>query len=436
MKKLFLALAVIASVQVAGAQVKTASAAKKALEAAEAAAANPKKATKADTWVKLGKAYVDAYDAAQGPGAAALGMDKKSAELTLMGQKPSSSQQVEFGGQPFTKDSYSHSDYYYNANGALQMIVITKPVVKDALSKALDAYKKAQENDAKGAKKDDIANGFKSIYEKYASEAYSYYTMGELEKASLSFEAAASASAEKPYAKLDTSYVYNAGLTANMAGNNARAKELFEKCLSYNYFEGGEVFVRLASIAEGEGNQELQKKYLEDGFASYPQSQAILIGLINYYITNKQDTGRLFELIAEAKKNEPNNASLYYVEGNIYKELGKMDEAVAAYDQCASINPEYEYGYIGKGILYYNQAIDFQEAASEEMDDAKYMKLVDQFVASLKNCIEPFEKAFEVSKDEDLKVNICEYLKNACYRFREDDPAYQAKYDKYSNYGK
>ena len=60
MKKIFIALAMIASMQIAGAQVKSAADAQKAIDAAKAAAENPKKATKAATWMKLGDAYVAA----------------------------------------------------------------------------------------------------------------------------------------------------------------------------------------------------------------------------------------------------------------------------------------------------------------------------------------------------------------------------------------
>ena len=67
--------------------------------------------------------------------------------------------------------------------------------------------------------------------------------------------------------------------------------------------------------------------------------------------------------------------------------------------------------------------------------------MVAEFEVSLKNCIEPFEKAFDVTKDQGIKVAICEYLKNACYRFCYDkdyneDPYYKAKYDKYNEVAK
>ena len=56
---------------------------------------------------------------------------------------------------------------------------------------------------------------------------------------------------------------------------------------------------------------------------------------------------------------------------------------------------------------------------------------MEKFEVALKGCIAPFEKAIEVTKDESLKPSIAEYLRNACYRFREE-PGYQEKYDKYS----
>ena len=50
---------------------------------------------------------------------------------------------------------------------------------------------------------------------------------------------------------------------------------------------------------------------------------------------------------------------------------------------------------------------------------------------TLKNAIEPFEKAFEVSKDNSIKVNIAEYLKNIYYRFSSDSQEYMDAYKKY-----
>ena len=77
------------------------------------------------------------------------------------------------------------------------------------------------------------------------------------------------------------------------------------------------------------------------------------------------------------------------------------------------------------------QHIELQEKASNELDDKKYNALVVEFEQALKNALEPFEKAYAVSKDNSLKVNIAEYLKNIYYRFSSNGPEYEASYKKY-----
>ncbi len=430
MKKILLALAVLASMQVANAQVKSAADAKKAVDAAEAAASNEKKAIKTATWIKLGQEYVKAYDAPTGN--IIPGSSKTELALMMGSEKPVSTEAVEIQGTPYTKEVYADKNLYFNANGQLAVIEVTKPVYADALEKAIAAYQKAYDLDASHAKSKDIAAAFDLIGQKYNTEAYNKYTLGDLASASKYFEKAAEVEALAPLSKIDTTSIYNAGFTAWATKDMSKAKELFEKCYNLGYYyEGGEVFAKLADV-----DTLNTKKYLEEGFEKFPQSQSILIGLINYYLKSNESTDRLFELLDKAKANEPNNASLFYVEGNIRSQLGDTENAVKAYRKCAEINPEYEYGFIGEGTMYYNKAIEVQTKAQDELDDTKYMALVKEFEEDLKACIPAFEKAFEVTKSEQVKAGVAEYLKNAYYRFRDEGADYKAGYEKYSTYGK
>lgn len=430
MKKILLALAMFAAIQVADAQVKSAADVKKSVEAAEAATQNVKKAVKTATWLKLGQEYVKAYDAPTGnilPGS-------NKTELTLMmgSEKPVSSEEVTVNNEKYTKDVYADKNLYFNQNGQLVIIEVTKPVYEDALERAVKAYQKAYELDEKHAKDKDVAAAFDYIGQKYVSEAFNKYTFGDVATASKLFEKAADVEALAPLSKIDTSVIYNAGFTAMAAKDNERALKFFKRCYDLGYYyEGGEVFARLAEV-----DTLNTKSYLEEGFSKFPQSQSILIGLINYYLKNNEDTETLFGLLDKAKANEPNNASLFYVEGNIRAQLGQIDKAVVAYEECAKINPEYEYGFIGEGTMFYNRAIELQTKAQEEIDDAKYMALVKEFEESLKSCIAPFEKAFEITKDANIKAGIASYLKNAFYRFREESAENQTKYEKYAEIAK
>ena len=432
MKKIFFALAIVMSMTFANAQqvkTKTPAAAKSAVEAAQAAASNAKKATKVATWLKLAQSYMDAYSASAGNGW--IGAQAQELQLVMGGQKPSSEEQVVINGTQYLKKAYATADYYFNEAGQLAVIKTTKPVVENALENALDAYKNAFKNDPKGSKTSDIVAGIKSIAEKFVGEAYDSYTFGEMASAAKSFEAAANALAGEPCNAPDYEYVYDAGFAYLANGEAAKAKDLFQSCIDNKYFgEAGEVYAKLADAMDKLGDQDGKKSVLEEGFAAFPQSQGILIGLINMYSGDSENTDRLFSLLDNAKKNEPNNASLYYVEGNIYKELGREEEAIASYRKCAQVDPAYEYGYVGEALLLYNKAADLQQKAQEELDDAKYMALAEQFEEALKGCIEPFEKALEVTTDN--KAGIAEYLKNATYRFRDVDASYAEKYEKYS----
>ena len=443
MKRIFIALALVLSLQVADAQVKSAAVVKKAVEAAEVASQDPKKNTKPATWLKLAEAYVSAYT--NPSGIAWVGASKQELQMLMAGQQPLSVEQVEVSGKLYNKEVYATCNYYFNQGGVLEIIEVTAPLYEDPLENARVAFAEASKVDVKQAKLKDINAGLDDIARKYVNDAFNCYQFGDLAKASVLFEKAAKAAATEPLNKVDTTAVYNAGFTAWMVQDYERAKSFFLECLAVPYYhEDGEVFSKLADVYVKLGDKAVAVETLEKGFAMFPQSQSILIGLINYYLENNENPNRLFELISMAKQNEPNNASLYYVEGNIYNELRqatKDDEAkaaeylakaVEAYDACEGVNPAYEFGHIGKGVMYYNYAIEIQEKANLEFDDKKYMALVEQFEAALMNALEPFEKAFAVSADNGLKVSIAEYLKNIYYRFVSKGDQYETGYNKYA----
>ncbi len=413
----------------AQAQNKEVAAAQAALEKAQAAAENPKQNTKLATWLKYGETLVKAYAAPSG--AAWVGMSMQEFQM-LAGERALSESQVTVGGQQMTKRVFANKNMYFNEAGQLTIIEVTKPIVADPLDKALNAYAKAAELDPKGTKTKEIKAALEDIASKFTDEAYNSYNLGDMKAASAYFEKAAKASATAPLSTVDTSAIYNAGFVAWADQDWNRARTFLEQCVNYGYFEKGEVYAKLADVATGLGDSAASKKYLETGMTKFPENQSVLIGLINYYLNSGEDTTRLFELFEDAKKNEPDNASLYYVEGNARKKLGQTEEALAAYDKATEVNPNYEWGYIGKGIALYDLAVELQDKANNEMDNDKYMALMGEFEKALKGCIEPFEKAFEIVSDDEIKMNLAEYLKNACFRFRNEGADFQAKYDKYN----
>ena len=435
MKRILIALAVLLAVQVADAQVKSPEAAKKAVLAAEEASQNPKKNTKVATWLKLATSYMDAYDAPVGN--VLVNSPRVQLQMMMGNEKPTAVEEVVVDGMPFKKEVYSNKNLYFDGTDVLRIVEVTVPVFEDPLAGALAAYAKAYEVDVKQSKTKDIVAGIQAIQQRYFNDGMNQYSLGDYKKAGELIVKAAAAAETAPNSVVDTTALYNAGYIYWASKDFETAKNLFEKCLANNYYyENGEVYAKLGDVYFNLGDKAKGVETLETGFVKFPQSQSILIGLINNNLESGENTDRLFELIGQAKQNEPNNVSLYYVEGNIHKQLGDFDKALAAYKECATVDPNYDFGYHGQGALLYDKAVELSEKAQNELDDAKYQALVKEYEQVLLDAIEPFEKAFEVSQNIQVKINAAEYLKNIYYRFSSVEDKYMEGYKKYNEYVK
>ncbi len=431
MKKILIALSLVLSLTMVNAQPKNAADAQKAVTKAETAAADAKKAAKPATWIALAKAYVDAYDQ---PSRNVLpGTAQQEVKLFLKEQQIFETTQKEGAeGAVYTVDSYADKDLYYNPAGVLEFYMVTKPAVEgDLLGKAIDALGKAQEVDTKASKAKDIHDMMNDIHNKLTDEAFNNYRAGNFEKAAELFKKSTECAANPILGETDSLNTYYTAFVSSKAGNTAQAIEYYTKCADMGFYQDGYVFSNLSECYRIEGNEEARKAALERGFIEFPQNSNILIGLINLYIENQEDTGKLFDLLHAAEAQDPTNASLFYVEANVYKQLGDIENAAKLYEKSSEIDPNYVYGPLGLGAMYYDKAIDLQNKASEELDDAKYYALVKEMDETLEKAIAPFEKSFELTDDAELKGAIAEYLKNIYFRLREKNPEYEALSKKY-----
>ncbi|MDD3911147.1 MAG: tetratricopeptide repeat protein [Bacteroidales bacterium] len=432
MKKLFISLAlVLLCVAQANAQSKEAESALKGLAKAKETSQNPKKADKSDTWEKLGNAYTACYDAPIN----GLWIDAPQiqAKLLLKDQTVTGSEKKEVNGQQLTVDSYADKDLYYDESGKLFAWVIKQPTLKDedALECAYNAYKKASDLNAS---KSDLSAAFKAVGQRFWGAAISASRLGENKSASVYFEKSYNATSEPSVGVVDTMALYNAGVTASMAKDNDRAISLLNKCMELNYDGNGEAYAYISAAYKQKRDTSKSKEILSLGFAKHPTNQSILIELINTYLSTKDNPDKVLEFIHTAQKNEPTNASLIYTEGNIYKTLKKYDQAVECYEKALKVDPTYVYAPFAEGDTYYSMGLELQEKAAMETDDAKYNALNEQLNQCLEKAIAPFEKAFSIAKDNDVKKYCAEYLKNIFFRFREKNETYKAGYDKYNKY--
>ena len=430
MKRIFIALSLILSLTMVSAQPKNAADALKAVTKAETAAADAKKAAKPATWISLAKAYIEAYD--QPSKNILTGTPQSEVKLFLKDQQVLGTSQKQGAEGAYTVDSYADKDLYYNTDGILEFFLVTKPAVEgDLLGKAIEALAKAKEVDPKGSKAKDIDQMMTDIHTKLGNEALSEYLAGNFKKAAGLFKTTAACAENPLMGKVDSLNTYYTALVSNMAGEKEQAIDYYKKCIDKGIFQNGNTFSNLAEVYKNCGDTVACKETLEKGFVQFPENDGILIGLINLYIDSKDDTGRLFELIHAAQNLNPTNASLFYVEGNVYKQLGDVENAAKYYAKSAEVDPNYTFGPLGLGALYYDKAIELQTKAGEELDDNKYFALMKEMDEYLEKAIQPFEKSFQMTDDVELKNAIAEYLKNIYFRLRDKNPEYEALSKKY-----
>lgn len=433
MKKVLL---LVVSLLMIGAQVnaqsKASADAQKALEKAQADSQHAKKSTLPATWVKLGQAYINCFDA---PSEGILpGTSQMEVKLFLKDQQILSTSQENKGGRNYTVDTYADKALYYDENGILAAWLVTKPVVEDALGNAYESMKKAAELDAKGSQAKVINESMINIKNRYYDEAIYNYTLGNNSVASVGFEKAWEVAAHPAIGQVDSTMAYYAALTAMMAGEQDRAIKFFEYCLSINFEQDGDTYANLSDNYKQKGDTVKCKEILTTAFAKYPNSQSVLVALINVYMESNDDPEKILEILKVAQNNEPNNASLIYAEGSLHNKLQNFEAAIACYKRAAEVDPNYIYAPFAEGTTYYDWAVAIQGEAEKELDDTKYMALVEKMDKTLQDAIAPFERAFNIAQDADIKLACAEYLKNIYFRFRDKEASFQENYDKFNKY--
>ena len=437
MKKLLLLVALLAGFQL-GAQtmddLAKANTAKyqagidKAIEATQ----HPKKGLKSKTWVGLAKAYIEAYNFP----ASTLrqGASQMEVRMMLNGEPVLETAEMNIAGVPFFVEKFYHKDVYYDQSGTVQSIIITRPVVEgNLLALAVQALNDASTRAASKGDNDKVAEYREMVQQKYFAEGLSFYTIAKYNEASESFGNCAAVI--ESMGRQDTTALFYAGLTAVYAGNGHRAIEYLDKCFQLGYDAEGNIYSLLADAYKAEKNYDKAKEILMAGFKAYSENQSILVSLINLYTDTNDDPNKILDLIRHAQSNEPDNASLYYTEGNVWLEMKNLEKAIECYEKSIQIDPKFVYGYYAIGEAHFNKALELQTAASSEMDDAKYTALMDEFDVQLKGAIKPFEDAFNVTDDAEIKGVIVQYLTQIYFRYRSEFPNEYAKYKEMSDTG-
>jgi tetratricopeptide (TPR) repeat protein len=390
----------------------------------DAEIADAKKNTKSATWIKRGNVFVDADSKAVN--GLYPGIDVQDLALAI----PDAIVTDEaVSGVPFQIYDSGQAKIYVNMNGLVEFFVPTVVIDADALDKAYDAFDRAYTMDPKAAGK--VKNGMIEIQTKAKQDgdiAYNY--LEDMDLAAKSFRRAFRASMHPSYHTPDTLSLYIAGTAATRAGNYAAAIEDLNRLLELKYYSEGEIFYLKAVAQYQLGQKEESLATMQQGMDLFPANENIIKLILAYYADEGKDPSELVSVVLAAIENNPSNAKLYDGLARAYDALGRHDEAIETIKKAVALSPGDWVPQYLEGIYTYNKAVVMSKEAADRslrLSHSENLAAKAAIDEVYKAAIDALEKAYAI---DPTRAQIVGKLKEFTFLLR-DDPAMQAKYDKY-----
>ncbi|NDV59975.1 tetratricopeptide repeat protein [Bacteroides sp. 519] len=156
-------------------------------------------------------------------------------------------------------------------------------------------------------------------------------------------------------------------------------------------------FISTAYKAEGDTVQWI--KSLQDGIQKYPDYPFFFGHLIDYYSNNnKFDEAMVFadDMLAR----DPGNTFFLYVKGYLYHNMKDYDKAIEFYKKTIDADPNYAEAYSNIGLVYSQQAQEFADNATADLNDPKYAQDQEK-IRELNELARPYyEKTRQLKPDQ------------------------------------
>jgi tetratricopeptide (TPR) repeat protein len=306
----------------------------------------------------------------------------------------------------------------------------TKGLVDEPLFEALEAYKKAIELDEGGRSSKSLIVALTFLQTDLTNYAMTAYEKERFDIALLCFEkymeiSNISIMKNTDAEVIDTAIVYNSGLSAFKAENYEKALFYFLKSARLGYNGPSSYhFSFQSSQAKGDTLQSI--KLLEEGFEKYPESETLIVELINHYRVNDKDNDAIIYLDRAISQN-PDNVTFYTAKGSSLEKMGREDDAVVVYNKAIEVDPKAFTPYYNLGVIFFNRGVTVMNEATQLPPSAQkeYEEKFEAGKVHLKDALPYFEKAYELNTSE---VAILESLRLIYYRLQMND-----KYEEMSN---
>jgi len=91
----------------------------------------------------------------------------------------------------------------------------------------------------------------------------------------------------------------------------------------------------------------------------------------------ERDPARAIELYARVIQLRPNDAMAHYKRGNVFKDCGQLEAALASYDRAVALDPAYAEAFCNRGTVL--ERLNLLDAALDSYDQAVSLNVADAF---------------------------------------------------------
>ena len=300
-----------------------------------------------------------------------------------------------------------------------------KKLIDDPLKIAFESYKKATELDPSARSLNIAKINFTLLTTDFTDQAINKYNEEQYAAAFESFKTVL-AIQDLPFMKeasqtVDTGIIFNAGLSAFNAEMYDDAVKYFREAAKYD-FNGASVYDLIVKSYLIKADTVQAISALEEGFKKYPDSSDLLTILINLNLGMGNDE-QARKFLDVAIKQDPTNASYYFVQGDLFDRLEDEDSAIKSYLKAIEMDPNYFDPYYNLGVIYYNRGVKQSDVANavptSQVDkyEIEKNKADDEF----KRALPYMEKAAQADSKEPVYPLSLETLKILYYRLKMTD---------------
>lgn len=326
-------------------------------------------------------------------------------------------------------------DKGYFTKGQIYQAIFESPLDEykkldpNALDVAWEAYQKVLELDVKKKYEKKLQTQYNNMIVDYTNQAVVYYNAEDFKSALVAFKKVMEIEnspivTEGQPAKVDTAVIFNAGVSAQRAGDLPEAEKYYKESLKYNY-EPARTYAMLANVLKEQGKEAEAVEYLHKGYELFPDNSYMLVELINYYLLGGEPEKAETYLDA-AIKQDPKNASFYRAKGTLYEKMQKPSQAEEMYTEALKLDPKDFLAQYNLGNIKLTEVINFHKKVIDIVDVNEYNRELEKVYTGYESVIPYFEKALELNPGE---KNTMTTLKELYFKLRNQKPEYQQKYD-------